>query len=117
MFDDGDGVPQNYQTARNFYEYAANQGYAPAQNRLALLYLFGKGVPEDPAKAIELLGLAAKAGSHSANYYLGLLYFDGKVVPRNFAKAKVYFELAGEHPNALRYLQNWPQLTKEAEKR
>lgn len=117
MFDDGDGVPQNYQTARNFYEYAANQGYAPAQNRLALLYLFGKGVPEDPAKAIELLVLAAKAGSHSANYYLGLLHFDGKVVPRNFAKAKVYFELAGEHPNALRYLQNWPQLTKEAEQR
>lgn len=117
MFDDGDGVTQNYQTARNFYEYAANQDYAPAQNRLALLYLFGKGVAEDPAKALELLSRAAKAGSHSANYYLGLLHFEGKVVPRNFAKAKVYFEQAGEHPNALRYLQNWPQMIKEAAQR
>ena len=111
MFDDGDGVTQNYQTARNFYEYAAHQDYAPAQNRLALLYLFGKGVAEDPAKAIELLSRAAKAGSHSANYYLGLLNFEGKVVPKNFAKAKAYFEQAGDHPNALRYLQNWQQMT------
>ena len=114
MFDDGDGVTQNYQTARNFYEYAAHQGYAPAQNRLALLYLFGKGVSEDPGKAVGLLSEAAASGSHSANYYLGLLHFEGKVVPKNFAKAKAYFEQAGDHPNALRYLQNWQQMTENS---
>jgi len=73
--------------------------------------LFGKGVAEDPVKALELLNQAAAAGSHSANYYLGLLHFEGKVVPKNFAKAKAYFEQAGDHPNALRYLQNWQQMT------
>ncbi len=116
MFDDGDGVPQNYQTAANFYQYAAAQGYAPAKNRLALLYLFGKGLKEDSNKALQLFAEAAAAGSHSANYYLGLLYFEGKVVPRDFAKAKLYFEQAGQHPNAIRYLQNWQQMTGQPDK-
>lgn len=111
MFDDGDGVSQDAKTAAHFYQYAAAEGYTPAKNRLALLYLFGKGVKEDTTKALALLTEAAAAGSNSANYYLGLLYFEGKVVPRDFAKAKLYFEQAGEHPNAIRYLQNWQQMT------
>lgn len=111
MFDDGEGVPQSAKTAAHFYQYAAAEGYAPAKNRLALLYLFGEGVTADTTKALALFSEAAAAGSHSANYYLGLLYFEGKVVPRDFAKAKLYFEQAGKHPNAIRYLQNWQQMT------
>ncbi len=111
MFDDGDGVPQNYQNALRFFSYAAERGYAPAINRLALLYLFGKGVTADPAKAVALFTEAAAKGSTSASYYLGLLYFEGKQVPQDYPKAKSYFEKARHHPNAQRYLDQWPELT------
>jgi len=111
MFDDGDGVPQNYENAFRFFSYAAERGYAPAMNRLALLYLFGKGVTADPAKAIALFTEAAAKGSASASYYLGLLYFEGKQVPQDYPKAKSYFEKARQHPNARRYLEQWPALT------
>lgn len=111
MFDDGEGVPQNYENALRFFNYAAERGYAPAMNRLALLYLFGKGVTADPAKAVALFTEAAAQGSTSASYYLGLLYFEGKQVPQDYPKAKNYFEKAGQHPNARRYLEQWPELT------
>ena len=111
MFDDGEGVPQNYENAWRFFSYAAERGYAPAMNRLALLYLFGKGVTADPDKAVALFTEAAAKGSTSANYYLGLLYFEGKLVPQDYPKAKNYFEKARQHPNAQRYLEQWPELT------
>lgn len=111
MLDDGDGVPKNHENAFRFFSYAAERGYAPAINRLALLYLFGKGVAADPAKAIELFTEAAAKGSTSANYYLGLLYFEGKMVPQDYPKAKGYFEKARQHPNAQRFLEQWPELT------
>lgn len=111
MLDDGDGVAKNHENAFRFFSYAADRGYAPAINRLALLYLFGKGVAADPDKAIALFTEAAGKGSTSANYYLGLLYFEGKLVPQDYPKAKVYFEKASQHPNAQRYLEQWPQLT------
>ncbi|MBU2427065.1 MAG: sel1 repeat family protein [Gammaproteobacteria bacterium] len=111
MFDDGDGLPQNHDNAFRFFSYAAERGYAPAINRLALLYLFGKGVEANPEKAIALLSEAASKGSSSASYYLGLLYFEGKVVPQDYPKAKAYFEKVSQHPNARRYLEQWPELT------
>lgn len=110
MFDDGDGVAKNHENAFRFFSYAAERGYAPAMNRLALLYLFGKGVTADPAKAVALFTEAAAKGSTSASYYLGLLYFEGKLVPQDYPKAKAYFEQASQHPNARRYLEQWPQL-------
>ena len=119
MLDDGDGVTKNHENAFRFFSYAAERGYAPAMNRLALLYLFGKGVAADPDKAITLFTEAANKGSTSANYYLGLLYFEGKLVPQDYPKAKLYFEKASQHPNAQRYLEQWPQLIaplKEAKK-
>ena len=38
MYSDGEGVEQNYFKAYEWYEKAANQGYALAQNNLGLMY-------------------------------------------------------------------------------
>jgi hypothetical protein len=116
MLDDGEGISADPAAAMRFYSFGAEQGYAPALNRLGLLYLFGKGTPEDPVKAVELLQQAASKGSASASYYLGLLYFEGQQVSRDLVKARQYFEQAQEHPKARYYLENWQQLTTQPSK-
>ena len=47
LYDLGDGVPQDYAVARQWYEQAAAQNHAAAQFNLGLLYANGHGVPQD----------------------------------------------------------------------
>ncbi|WP_425052244.1 tetratricopeptide repeat protein [Psychromarinibacter sp. S121] len=58
----GEGVPQNYARAADWYAQAAEQGHAAALNALAGLYAGGLGVPSDPARAYELVAQAADSG-------------------------------------------------------
>jgi hypothetical protein len=59
MYANGRGVPQDYATARGWYEKAAAQGYAMAQYNLGALYFYGQGVPQNDVKTYMLLSLAA----------------------------------------------------------
>ena len=47
----GHGVAQNYVEARQWFEKAAAQGDAKAQNNLGTLYGFGQGVPRNYVRA------------------------------------------------------------------
>ena len=51
MYDFEKGVPQVFTTARQWYEKAAAQGHAGAQNNLGGLYEFGHGVAQDYVRA------------------------------------------------------------------
>jgi TPR repeat protein len=59
MYDNGNGVSQNYAEAVRLYRRAADQGYADAQNRLGLMYYDGNGVPKDYVQAYKWFSLAA----------------------------------------------------------
>ena len=59
MYDDGEGVPQDYAEAERWYRLAATQGYAEAQNNLGAMYANGRGVPQDDVLAHMWLNLAA----------------------------------------------------------
>ena len=52
-------MPQDYAQARQWYEKAAAQGHALAQNNLAELYYAGLGVPQDYVRAYLWVSLAA----------------------------------------------------------
>ena len=69
-----DEVSQDYARARHFYELAANQGHAVAQNNLGYLYHNGLGVTQDYAKARHFYELAANQGNACAQNNLGYLY-------------------------------------------
>jgi uncharacterized protein len=43
----GDGVTQNYTTAAELYQYAADQGHAGAQYKLGNMYIDGDGVTQN----------------------------------------------------------------------
>ena len=47
MYDEGQGVSQNYKTAVKWYRLAAKQGDASAQTNLGVMYGLGQGVIQD----------------------------------------------------------------------
>jgi TPR repeat protein len=59
LYYDGKGVPQNFATAKRWYEQAAMQGHAGAQNNLGALYEFGHGVKQDSVQAYMWYNVAA----------------------------------------------------------
>ena len=53
MYDTGEGVPQDYQTALKWYSLAAEQGHVDAQTSLGSMYDTGEGVPQGYKTAME----------------------------------------------------------------
>lgn len=96
----GDGVPQSFARAFQWYERAAKQDCAPAQVALGFLLEYGKGVAANAAQARQWYELAAQQGYTAAQYRLGLLYRDGAGVPQDMAKARAYLTLAAVQDDA-----------------
>ena len=62
----------DYQKAFRLFKPFAEQGHAPVQNMLELMYKIGLGVPEDDAKAVYWYTKAAKQGNAGAQFFVGL---------------------------------------------
>jgi TPR repeat protein len=62
LYENGDGVPEDYEKAREWYEKSAAQGDANAQFYLGLLSAFGRGGPMDLVQAHMWYSLAAGNG-------------------------------------------------------
>ena len=89
----GRGVEVDFGKAFRFYKRAAKGGFAPAQFKLAKLYLQNKGLPsplseeQRSLKALELYEQAANQGYGPAQFELGCFYESGKCVLQDNAKA------------------------------
>ena len=94
------GVPQDYVTARKWYEKAAAQGHAWAQNQLGQLYADGRGVPQDYMKARQWWEQAALQGIAQAQFNLGQLYANGRGVPQDYTMARRWHEKAAAQGHA-----------------
>jgi len=94
------GVPQDYATARGWYEKAAAQGHAWAQNQLGQLYADGRDVPQDYKMARQWWEQAALGGIAQAQFNLGQLYANGRGVPQDYTKARVWHEKSAAQGNA-----------------
>ena len=62
MYDDGQGVPQDYAEAVKWYRLAAEQGLPRAQLSLGVMYFEGHGVPLDYVRAHMWFNLSAAQG-------------------------------------------------------
>ncbi len=62
LHENGDGVPEDYGKAREWYEKSAEQGNANAQFYLGLMCAFGRGTPLDIVQAHMWYSLAAENG-------------------------------------------------------
>ncbi len=86
MYDQGLGVPQDYQEAVRWYRLAADQGFTAAQSTLGTMYALGQGVPKDYVLAHMWMNLAAAKGVKNAGEFLGLL--EKRMTPAQIAEAQ-----------------------------
>jgi TPR repeat protein len=94
LYDNGQGVIQDYVEAVKWYALAAQQGHASAQYNLGYMYLRGQGVTQDLFQGLKWYRLAAQQGHASGQYNLGVLYQTGLGVAQDYVKAHSWFNLA-----------------------
>ena len=91
MYDNGQGVPQDYDEAAKWYRKAAEQGYATAQFNLGSAYGKGWGVPHDLVQAHMWLNLAAsryRPGTERAKAVKNRDIVAEKMTPAQIAEAQ-----------------------------
>ena len=96
MYDQGQGVPQNYAEALKWYRKAADQGDATAQYNVGVMYDHGQGVPQNHAEAAKWFRKAAAQGISDAQYNLGVMYHQGQGVPQNYVAAAKWLRKAAD---------------------
>jgi TPR repeat protein len=106
----GEGVPQDYAKAREWYEKAAAKGHDGAMVDLGLLYENGQGVPQDYAKAREWYEKAAAKDNAVAMNVIGTFYELGRGVPQDYAKAHELYEKAAVQGTCLSAQEEFARL-------
>jgi TPR repeat protein len=96
MYYTGQGVPQDFEKAAEWFRKAATGGSPEGQYCLGKLYYHGQGVTQDFAAAAKWLTDAGLAGKGGAQYLLAVLYLYGKGVSANPVKAYFWALLAAE---------------------
>jgi len=91
MYENGEGVPQDYKTAVKWYKLAAEQGNADAQRNLRILQ---KKVTEQIQR--KKLHERAEQGDVFFQYNLGFMYSNGKGVLQDYKTALKWYKLAAE---------------------
>ena len=87
LYEEGNGVKQDYTKAFNYYLMASKQGLNEATNYIGLFYQSGLGVNQDYKKSFEYFKIASDNGYKYANNNLGFLYLNGLGVDKNYKEA------------------------------
>ncbi|NLS02239.1 hemagglutinin [Rhizobium sp. P32RR-XVIII] len=90
------GLPADQAQAANWYQLAADRGFAPAQYRLGSMYEKGTGVARDIGKARAFYEQAASQGNASAMHNLAVLYASGALGQQDYAAAASWFTKAAD---------------------
>jgi hypothetical protein len=96
MYFNGQGVPQDYGQAMQWYRQAAEQGFAQAQHNLGFMYANGQGVPQDYGQAVQWYRRAAEQGHAGAQVNLGTMFLLGQGVPQDYGQAMQWYRQAAE---------------------
>ena len=82
--------------AKWWIEKAVQQGYAPAQDNLAVMYFKGDGRAQDLQRAREWFERAVQQGYAPAQFNLALMYLEGEGVAQDWQIARELFERAAQ---------------------
>ena len=94
MYENGEGVTQDYQEAVKWYRLSAAQGDATAQSNLGGMYRDGKGVLQDYREALKWFRMAAAQGDEIAQASLGAMYATGRGVIQDDVYAHMWSNMA-----------------------
>lgn len=95
-YTEGRGVKADPAEAVKWYQLSADEGFAPAQYRLANVYEKGTGVERDLEKAKEFYRLAAEKGNASAMHNLAVLLATGAGATPDYKAAYTWFQKAAD---------------------
>ncbi len=98
--DGGAGYPKDDKLALHWFELAADQGNAYAQQMLGDAYAEGRGVPRNLKVAADWREKAAKRGNVQAQASLGKMYLYGEGVPHDDEKAEQWLHRAAVEGNS-----------------
>jgi TPR repeat protein len=105
MYDNGYGVPQDFEEAVTWYRRAAEQGNNRAQYNLGILYEIGRGVPQNKVQAHMWYDIAGVAVAVSYRDHVAL-----EMTPSQIAEAqRLASEWKGRH-----LVQGWEASTRMA---
>jgi len=90
----------DYVTAAKEWRPLADEGDAPTQYNLALLYVDGHGVAQDYAEAVKWFKRSADQGYTEAQHDLGAMYGAGKGVKRDYMEAYKWMNICAAKGNA-----------------
>ncbi len=100
-FELGQGPPQDFTQAAQWYAKSAAQAYGPAEFALAELTAAGRGVARNDAAAVDLYTKAALQGYHLAERTIGYIYHAGLLgTPQDVVHAHEWLEKAGVLPDS-----------------
>jgi len=94
MYENGQGVIQDYKQAVKWYTKSAEQGDVKAQHNLGWMYDKGQGVIQDYKEVVKWFRLASEQGNAPAQIKLGAMYWFGQGVLQDFVMAHMYFNIA-----------------------
>lgn len=95
----GHGTKEDPSTAASWFRKSAELKFAPAQDKLGLMYEHGIGVAKSPTEAIKWYALAAQTGNRDAQYHIGVMYGTGTGVPADFVKSSEWILKAAKQGN------------------
>ena len=95
MYNNGQGVSQDYVQAVYWYRKSAEQGYAWGQCCLGFMYDDGHGVP-DYTQAAYWYRKSAEQGNAWGQFNLGDMYEFGKGVGKDISQAVYWYKKAAE---------------------
>lgn len=90
----------DYATAVKEWRLLAEDGDAPSQYNLGLLYLDGHGVPQDYTEAVRWFRRSAEQGYTQAQHNLGAMYGSGQGVRRDYVEAYKWLNICAAKGNA-----------------
>jgi hypothetical protein len=100
MYDNGEGVTQDFAEALSWYKQAAEQGHVEAQCNLGKRYYKGEGVTQDFAEALSWYKQAAEQGDADAQFRVGRIYAYEEGVLQDSVEALSWYKKAAEQGHA-----------------
>lgn len=91
-----------YEEAAKAFLPLAESGVAIAQEKLSVMYFYGRGVAEDEGRAMEWARRSADQGNIDAMYFIGTMYVFGDKIPKTVTDpdqeaARWFFEAASRN--------------------
>jgi TPR repeat protein len=100
MYENGQGVTQDYARAAQLYDQACQGGYMRGCSNLGVMHRDGQGVTQDYARAAQLYEQACQGGYMGGCLNLGAAYYNGEGVSRDVDRALTLMRRACEGGNA-----------------